>query len=264
MRKAKVLFVDIETSPMEVFAWGLGEQYVGMEQIIKEWTILCWCAKWLDGDELFFESTKNQTDKRNDKSILKGIWKLLDEADVIITQNGRQFDEKKLNTRFLLNKMQPPSRYKHVDTLQIAKSKFAFTSNKLAYTTDTLNDKYKKLSHKDFPGLELWKECLKGNKKAWLEMEKYNKHDVLALEEYYKKLQPWDNSINFSVYEDENHQTKCNCGSTDIVRNGFHYSATGKYQRYKCAKCGSELRDRATKSNNRLSLAKQKSLKALK
>ena len=98
--------------------------------------------------------------------------------------------------------MQPPSNFKQIDTLKLARKHFALTSNKLAYMTDKLCTKYKKLTHHKFEGFELWKECLDGNLKAWKEMEKYNKHDVLALEELYTKLIPWDSSVNFTLYGD--------------------------------------------------------------
>lgn len=108
---------------------------------------------------------------------------MLDEAEIVITQNGKKFDQKKLNARFILNGFQPPSSYKHIDTLCIARKHFGFTSNKLSQLTDKLCKKYKKLSHNNFPGFELWQECIKGNIEAWNEMEKYNRQDVLSLEE---------------------------------------------------------------------------------
>lgn len=264
MPKAKILFLDIETAPIEAFVWGLFDQNVGLDMIITDWSILSWCAKWLGSKDVYYQDVRNEKHVRNDKNILKGIWKLLNEADIIITQNGRSFDEKKLNTRFLLNGMQPPSKFKHLDTLQIAKSKFAFTSNKLEYMSKTVNVVFKKLDHKDFPGFKLWKECLAGNKKAWKDMEAYNKHDVLALEELYLKFQPWDNAVNFSVYDEDDTTLRCNCGAADYVKDGHNYTATGKFQRYRCKKCGSPAYDKAIKANNKLSLAKQKSLKAIK
>jgi hypothetical protein len=87
-------------------------------------------------------------------------------------------------------------------------------------------------------------------------MEKYNKHDVLALEELYYKLAPWDKSINFDVYHDGLEQ-KCSCGSTDFKLNGYAYTSLGKYQRYVCKSCGRECRGRV----NLLSTEKRESLK---
>lgn len=264
MPKARILFLDIETAPIIAAVWGIHDQNIGLDQIIEDWSILSWCAKWLGDDHTYYEDVRHQKNLRDDKKILQKIWKLLNEADIIITQNGKHFDEKKLNTRFLLNGMHPPSRFKHLDTLQIAKGKFAFTSNKLEYMSKTVNVVFKKLDHKEFPGYKLWKECLDGNMKAWKDMEAYNKHDVLALEELYNKFSPWDNSVNFSVYDEDDTSMRCNCGSTAYVKDGHNYTNTGKFQRYRCQKCGAPAYDKAIKANNKLSLAKQKSLKAMK
>jgi hypothetical protein len=89
----------------------------------------------------------------------------------------------------------------------------------------------------------MWRECLNGNLEAWKEMEIYNKHDVLALEELYYKLIPWDNSINFNLYHDEEDHV-CKCGSTTFIKNGFYYTSSGKFQKHKCKSCGAEHRDK--------------------
>jgi hypothetical protein len=245
LAQPKVLIFDIETAPIIAHVWSLWENNVSLNQIDSDWHVLSWSAKWL-GDapsKVMYQDQRNAKDIQNDKELLKGIWKLLDEADIVITQNGIRFDRKKLNARFILNGFQPPSSYKHIDTKVIASKHFAFTSNKLEYMTDKLNTQYKKLKHNKFPGHEMWNECLKGNPEAWKEMEVYNKHDVLALEELYGKLIPWDNSINFNLYHDEMDHV-CKCGGETFIKNGFYYTASGKYQKHKCKGCGSEHRDR--------------------
>ena len=60
--------------------------------------------------------------------------------------NRKAVDNKKLNARFMLNGMQPPSSFRNIDTKILAKRYFGFTSNKLAYLTDKLCKKYKKLN----------------------------------------------------------------------------------------------------------------------
>ena len=177
----------------------------------------------------------------DDSSLLVNIWKLLDKADIVITQNGKSFDQKKLYARFVMNGMQPPSSSKHVDTCEIARRRFGFTSNSLEYMTEKICKKYKKLKHAKFAGFKLWTECLKGNKKAWNEMEKYNKNDVLSLEELYTVLMPWHNSINFDLYN-EKKEYVCQCGSKRVNANGIHYTATTSVQRLRCVDCGAEHR----------------------
>jgi hypothetical protein len=243
--KPKILVFDIETAPILGHVWGLWDQNIGVNQIQQDWHVLAWAAKWL-GDpasKIMYMDQRNAKPIENDKKILQGIWDLLDQADIVVTQNGKSFDEKKLNARFVIQGFKPPSSYKHIDTKQIAKRKFAFTSNRLEYMTNQLCTKYRKQKHNKFAGHELWSECLKGNKKAWKEMEKYNKYDVLSLEELYLKLQPWDTSVNFNLYTD-NPDMRCNCGSTRLNKNGFCYGKVGKYQRYSCADCGAEIKSR--------------------
>lgn len=240
-KSPKILLFDIETTPLEVYTWGIRDVYISEDDIIKDWSVLAWAAKWLDEKKIMYMDTRKKRNKRDDKEILKAIWKLLDEADVVITQNGRRFDQKKLYSRFIQHGMQKPSSFQHIDTLAINRKNFAHTSNRLAYVCKILKTDRQKLTHKTFPGNLLWRECLKGNKKAFQEMEVYNKFDVLSLEDLYKKLAPWDNSINLNIYT--NGKPTCTCGSTSLLKRGYHYTNTGKFQRYRCNKCGKEFRD---------------------
>jgi hypothetical protein len=256
--KPRILIFDIETAPIVAHVWSLWENNVGLNQIVTDWHVLSWAAKWHSDSpaKVMYDDQRRAKNIEDDKRLLQGIWDLLDEADIVITQNGKSFDQKKLNARFILNGFQPPSSYKHIDTKLVAKRHFAFTSNRLEYMTDKLCTKYKKLKHKEFPGHEMWTECLKGNIKAWKAMELYNKYDVLALEELYSILIPWDSSVNFNIYHDGTENT-CKCGSSDFIKNGFYYTNVSKYQRLRCKKCGAETRDR----ENLLTKEKKQSLK---
>jgi len=247
----KILVFDIETAPIIAHVWGLWENNVGLNQVECDWHVLSWSAKWKGApeNEVMYMDQRHAKRVDDDTEILTAIWELLDEADVVITQNGKKFDQKKLNARFVIKKIKdrhPPSSFKHEDTRQIASRHFAFTSNKLEYMTDKLCTKYKKQKHKKFPGHEMWTECLKGNLEAWNEMEEYNKYDVLALEELYNILAPWSGNtgVNFNLYSDDLTNV-CKCGSSSIIKNGFYHTTVGRYQRYKCKDCGAESRDRS-------------------
>lgn len=255
-QRPRVLLFDIETAPIIAYAWGLFDQNIGLNQIKSDWHILSWSAKWLGEKKIMYADQRKAKRIEDDKKILSQIWKLLDEADVVITQNGKKFDVKKLNARFIIHGFQPTSSFKHIDTLQLAKKHFGFTSNKLEYLSNTLKTKTKKMSQRKFDGFSLWRECLAGNLEAWREMEKYNKADVLALEQVYKKMIPWDNSINFDLYHDE-HTVTCKCGSKEFTKWGYYYTSSGKYQRLRCKSCGSETRD----SKNLFSKEKRASLR---
>lgn len=262
MSKAKILLLDIETFAMRVNAWGLYDQNIGLNQIHKDWSIASWAAKWL-GDpkhKIMYQDVSKQKNKRDDSKILKKMWKLLDEADVIISQNGKKFDLPKLKARFAINGFKPFSDFQHIDTRQLAKREFGFTSNSLEYLGQALNIKHKKLKHKKFPGMELWDECLKGNKQAWEEMKKYNQHDVFALEDIYNKLIPWHNPVDFRVYSDGTKAVCPTCSSPRMQKYGIRTTKTGQYRRYRCHDCGTYTADKGQK-NNLLSKKKQESLK---
>lgn len=238
MREPKILCFDIETSPILAYVWDLKDQTVSLGQIKEDWQIIAWAAKWLGEPKSKIRYEDQRRNKElNDRALLTHIWKLLNEADIVITQNGKNFDSKKLNARFMLHGMPPPSPYQHLDTYQIVKKVARFTSHKLEYLTDKLNIRYKKLSHKEFPGFSLWAECLKGNQKAWKAMERYNKHDVLSTEELYLNIQGWTDKSAPAA-----HLLGCKrCGGCDLQERGFHLNKKGRFQRYQCQGCGGWL-----------------------
>ena len=242
----KILVLDIETAPLQAALWSMWQQGIGLNMIQKEWYLLAFAAKWLGEPEesTVYMDMRGRVDTEDDTPLLDKLWKMMDEADFLLTQNGVKFDDKKIKARFVMQGYQPPSSYRHIDTLQIAKREFGFTSNKLEWMTDKLCTKYKKLKHGEFAGYELWKQCLAENPKAWAEMEKYNRYDVLSLEELYSILAPWDRKHpNFNVYN-ISETSRCRCGSETFIKKGFAYSNMSKFQRYKCSECGAESRGR--------------------
>lgn len=251
----KVLLLDIETAPIKAYVWSLWDQNVGLNQILEDWHLLSCAAKWLGRGEVMYRDQRKAKPFSNDRALCEWVHGLLNEADVIITQNGKRFDAKKLNARFAIHGMRPPAEYKHIDTVQIAKRHFGFTSNKLEYLSAQLCKKHRKSKHARFQGMDLWVQCLKGNADAWKEMQHYNVADVLALEELYGRLIPWDNTVNFALYRASEHPV-CQCGSKEFQRRGFAFTAAGKFRRYQCQGCGSWSRG----SDNLLTKTKRASL----
>lgn len=241
--KVRIITLDIETSPIIGYSWGLFDQNIGLNQVLKDWNILSYAAKVLGEDKIYYNDLSKSKDMHDDKSLIKDLWKILDDADIVIGQNSIAFDIKKIKSRMVIHGMKPPSSFKQIDTMLMSKKYFNFTSNKLEYLSKTLCVKHKKLNHKEFAGFDLWKECLKGNKRAWAEMKAYNIEDVRATEELYLKLQPYDNSFNPNLYTD-GLTNLCACGSSNFRKNGYKYTSTGKFQRLVCFDCGSEAKER--------------------
>lgn len=240
----RVLLFDIETAPNKLMGWSLWNQNFGLNQIANEWFLLSYSAKWLGSDEVMYEDMEGIVDTEDDTHLMDSLWKLFDEADVIIGMNSKAFDVKKMNARWIMHGYKPPSPYKQIDTLDIAKRNFAFTSRKLEWMTDKICEN-KKLTHQKFAGFELWKQCLLDNPEAWLEMKEYNIMDVVSLEELYLKMAAWDNKhVNFNLYNSDSTEHICRCGSRAVVENGFAYTGVSKFQQYRCLDCGASTRGR--------------------
>lgn len=226
---------------MLVYVWNLKDQYVNLNQVVRDWHIMAWSAKWLGEPAKNIRYYDLRNHKRgNDLPILRPLWRLLNKADIVLTQNGKAFDAKKINARFMLHGMRPPRPYKHLDTYLISKRAADFTSHSLEYLTDKFCVKYKKLSHPAFPGLKLWSECLNGNRKAWNEMRLYNIHDVLATEEFYERIKAWAPESAPKPFLPAKVSAQCQvCGDKGrMVRRGASVKNKFRYQRWQCQTCG--------------------------
>ena len=179
----KTLFLDIETTPLQVYTWGLFDQNISIDQIIKSTEMLCFGARWLGDKKVIFKSAHHD----GKKTMLEELHKLMDEADVLVGWNSAAFDHKHINREFLENKMTPPSPVKDLDLMSITKSNFLFPSNKLDYVAQKL-EVGAKVKHS---GFKLWIDCMNGDDKAWKEMKKYQIQDVNLLVDLYDILLPW-------------------------------------------------------------------------
>ena len=229
----KILLFDIETSLMKVYVWGLYKQYIPHDNIIDDWFIISWSAKWLYDDKVISDVvTPKEAVKSNDKRILNSMWKLLDKADIVIAHNGDRFDLRKLNWRFINSDIKPPSPYRSIDTLKISRKEFAAPSHKLDFLTKNFNVQTKIKT--DF---QLWVDCMNGNKKRLDEMLKYNKQDVVALEDVYLILRPYiKNHPNLGVLMD---MDVCStCGSKNIEETESVYlTSANKFLVFRCNSC---------------------------
>lgn len=238
-REPKILTLDIETSPIVAYTWG-PKWETSIIESIEESKVLSFSAKWLDGKI----TTKAICDYKgykkgdlNDYNLMVELRDLLDEADVIVTQNGRKFDIRVINARFIYHNLTPPAPYKHIDTLTEAKRYLKLSS----YSLDDMCAYFgigTKLKHE---GFSLWKKCMEGQKTAWKTMKKYNKHDIVLTEQLYLRLRPYMvTHPNFSTYDDRESCPKC--GSHHIQHRGYARNTTTVYQRAQCQSCGGWFR----------------------
>jgi len=182
----KVLLFDIETSPLSAFVFqkSVWRTNITDDQVISEWFMLCWSAKWLYDEEVITARlTGNEAKNEDDSRITKLLWKLLDDADIVIAHNGDGFDIPNMNTRFIINNLPPPSPFQTIDTKSVASKQFGFTHNGLNALAKIFGFESKKDTD-----LDLWKRCVAGNEEALQYMQDYNIWDTQLLEKVYLKL----------------------------------------------------------------------------
>ena len=91
----KILIFDLETAPMSAYVWGRWNQNINLEATISEWFMLCWSAKWLYSNEVMSRRlTSEEAINEDDSRIVKDLWKLINEADIIVAHNAKQADVK--------------------------------------------------------------------------------------------------------------------------------------------------------------------------
>lgn len=231
----KTILIDIENSPNLAYCWGMWDQNIAINQLLETTQMLCYSAKWLGDKELIYDGLN----KSSKKKMLRGLHKLLDEADCVIHYNGIRHDVPHINREFLEVGLLPPSPYKQIDLLVTAKRQFKFPSNKLEYVAKALGVGCKMKNS----GFELWLGCMANDPNAWKEMEEYNKQDVNILEGVYYKLQPWiKGHANHSLFNVGS--LVCpRCGGNHYQRRGYTYTLASKYQRYQCTSCGGWFKD---------------------
>lgn len=223
----KILFLDIETAPHKVYTFQLWNAYMAPDHMIEPSYTLCWAAKWFGKSQILFDSIE----RSSPKEMLKGIWKLLDEADIVVHFYGKKFDIPTLNKEFINYGLVPPSPYKQIDLKDIAAKVFKFASNKLEFVA-----KFLKVGCKIKTDFDLWLDVMEGKKDAWQKMKTYNKQDTNLLEKVYLKMRPWiPNHPNLASYAED--MVCPTCGGSHYIGRGYYYLAINKYHKYQCKDC---------------------------
>lgn len=230
--KIRVLILDMETSPKTVLHFGrLWDTSIQPSNIVEPSRMMCFAAKWLGEKKVYFYSEFHNTREE----MLQALHDLLHEADILITYNGKRFDVPHANREMLEGGLKPPSPYRNIDLDETMKRAFLFESHSLDFVSTRLGIG-SKIAH---AGMVLWRQCMAGDATAWAKMKKYNIGDVKLTEKLYETVRPWI-KIHPSVAFDANGEKMVcpACASENLVREGFAFTAVGKFQRYSCSDCG--------------------------
>ena len=229
----KILTIDIENFPNIGDVWDLWNQNISLAQLRESARTVAFAAKWHGSTKVeFYSEFHHGRDVMLDKA-----WHLVNDADVVVHYNGKRHDMPYLRQEWADEEMAAPSPYQEIDLYQVVKRQFKYPSNKLDYVAQRLG-LGGKVAH---AGHALWVKCMAGDAKAWTQMRKYNKHDVVLTEALYDRLRDWvPNPPNPALYGDLSPGTgdTCpECGSAALSPQGYAYTSISKFQRYRCRDC---------------------------
>jgi hypothetical protein len=232
----RICLMDTETSPNLSYVWARYEQNV--IDVHTDWYFLCFAYQFIGDKKVTVKSLPDydrwKIDTEDDYDLCVDLWKLFDEADIIICHNAA-FDVKKAYAKFVTHKLGVPSPCRIICTLKMARQFFKFDSNKLDDLGKMLGVG-RKTKH---TGKHLWFDCMKGMKSAWRLMTRYNAQDVSLLRLVYDRLKPFaTNHPNLNMYIDDGRPACPTCLSPRIHKRGFAYTSKLIYQQYRCVDCG--------------------------
>lgn len=237
MNQAKIAIVDCESSPSLAWAWRRFKENISLDQVVHDGYIMCFAWKWVGQPEVHIaRSTKSGWLKTDDKESALAAWHVFDDADIVVAHNAKGFDIPLLNAAFVRWGLPPPSPYKIVDTLDVAKKVFRFPSNKLEGLC-----RFFGFGGKNKTEFSLWTRCIDGDEKAWKRMLNYCKGDVRKLERVYKRLLPYmPNHPNVALFASGERPVCSKCGSKHIQLRGkkVYRTSTQLYHAFKCMACG--------------------------
>lgn len=244
LKAPKILLFDIETAPMIAYTWTKFPDAIGDDMLISDWFIICWSAKWLFDDEIHSMcQTSKEILKKDDERITKGLWKMFEEADVIIAHNLNKFDRKRANTRFLAHGLGFPTHYESIDTLLHVRKQFAFPSNRLDYVAKH----FFKIEGKKGTSKGLWWRCMEGDQEALDAMQEYCDQDIRVLEDVYLRIRPYIKPHpNIGLHIGEDIELCPTCGSDDLDWTGTYRTQVNAYDGFRCKSCKATGRSRTS------------------
>jgi len=218
LSKPKILFFDIESAGVNALKSDLG-------------FVIMVGYKWAHEPDAKIDVIRQRDLRKfDDRELLTRFSKRFEQADICVAHFGSVFDRRFIQGRLLINKLPPIPPTRMRDTCMIARSAANFSSNRLKHLAKILSLKNQKLDN-NWP--IAWFKVMQGDMEHLRALADYCKGDVLALEDLYNRLLPFDNAhvrihINRSV---------CGVCGGSIEYRGVAFVNERQYRRYRCKKC---------------------------
>lgn len=245
-RLPKILTLDIERlkGQATVEFWSLGD-FKGRRIHHGDVTLwprtICAAAKWYGKTAVSFYAEWLEGGR---EAMFRQLWDAYNAADIVVGHNLDGFDTKHLKTGWREFGLGPPSPFKTVDTLKVARSQFGDESK----TLDALCKRAGLTGKTDHYNHEVARKACEGHKPSQAKLKGYNIGDVKATEALYDALRPWiTNHPHLGLYSGEERSCAA-CGSTNLRQDGLAVTAVTTYARFQCEDCGAWSRKNHRKS----------------
>lgn len=247
--KRKLLEIDLESTPN--LGYGYGKWDVNLIKIMQYSSIMSFSWRWFGEEEIHHLSLASVPRKKGtsaNKALVMVLRDLFDEAKEVMAFNGYKFDIPVARAAFTFHRLAPPSPFKIIDPLRMARSHFKYPGG------NSLDEvaRYLGVGAKAETGYgELWFKCLEGDKEAWRLLEIYNNQDITVMEDVYMVMRPHiTNHPNLGdIYGIDGVCPKCL--SPNLEKRGFNLRRSGKVQRYQCKDCGGWCSEASIKKQGR-------------
>lgn len=228
---------DIETS-MNLGGY-FGKPYdVQIAKVIQKGFVFGFCYKFLGKPRIYscyiWDFPLYKKDPKNDIEVIKKWVEIMERTDVVVGWNSDRFDNRIMMGRVLIHKLPPVTMPQSFDAMKALKKIAGYDSYKLDDVSEAFGH-----GNKIKTDIELWWECLLGNKKYQKMMVDYNKRDVQVTELNYLDIRPHSKN-HPNMANILNRPTACpKCGAeAPMIFQGSRLTKTGKNRIVQCPICG--------------------------
>ena len=230
---ARILVIDAERISGLARVWDQTPRFLPAGQWTRLPSLLCFAWQWYGHKPVHTAASWD-----GHRAMLQKAWDLYDEADVIVTYNGRRADNVWLRGEWAVADMPPPKPWRDVDLFVMSKQ-FGYESRSLAHLCHRLGVDGKH-GHYDPVVAE---KALEGDPAAQRSILRYNRADVRATTGVYDRLRPHlRQHPNLGLWHADGARRCPQCGSTDLGDAGYVRTALTTYAAYRCAQCGAVSR----------------------
>ena len=235
VHKPRILYYDIETTPLMAYVWRCGKQVVRHPQLVKgqdTYNIICITYCWNDGKPAKALTWDYKT--QDCTQMIEQFDKIIQQADITIGKNSDSFDVKHINTQRMIAGLPGlPEWSMYTDDLQKQMKKhFYLPSYTLDYFSEMLGLGGKiKMEFADW--IHIVEQTRGEGKKRFEKMVTYGKKDVEDTRAIWEHCEKHFTPRFNTAILNGGHSCKT-CGSNNIRKNGTRFTGTTKYQSFYC------------------------------